>query len=94
MLIAMSEQPLPDQTLRWIPGGIIPPCPCGAPTADQVRRRDGGDRSHWHCLVCEQGRPVDADWQDPLVAVTDAELRAITREMEQRAAIREARQIR
>jgi hypothetical protein len=59
-----------------------------------VRRRDGGDRSHWHCLVCEQGRPVDPDWQDPLVAVTDAELRAITRGMEQRAAFREARRVR
>jgi hypothetical protein len=84
----MTEQ---EQSLRWIPGGVIPACPCGAPTQDQVRRRDGGARLHWHCLVCEQGRPVDDGWPDPLVAVTDSELRAITRRMEAHAAARQRR---
>jgi hypothetical protein len=84
----------PDQTLRWIPSGVIPPCPCGAGTPDQVRRRDGGDRLHWHCLVCEEGRPITEGWQDPLIAVTDAELRAITLQMQKQAHIREGRRVR
>jgi hypothetical protein len=76
--------------VRWIPSGVISACPCGAPSQDQVRRRDGGSRSHWHCLVCERGRPVDDGWEDPLIAVTDTELRAITRKMEARARERDA----
>jgi hypothetical protein len=88
MLDVVTE---PEQALRWIPGGIIPPCPCGAPTHDQVRRRDGGARSHWHCLVCEQARPVEEGWPDPLIAVTEAELRAITRQMEAHARERDRR---
>lgn len=59
--------------LRWIHGGVIPACPCGAPSQDQVRRTAGGATVFWHCLVCERGRPTAPDWPDPLIAVTDAQ---------------------
>jgi len=39
----------------WIHGGLIPPCPCGAPTEDQVRRYGGGDLATWFCLMCQVG---------------------------------------
>jgi hypothetical protein len=65
----------------WIQGGLIPPCPCGAPTEDQVRRPDGGDRAHWHCLICERGRDIDLGWDDSLVPISHEEWWARSRVM-------------
>jgi hypothetical protein len=73
----------------WIHGGTIPPCPCGAPTEDQVRRPDGGAMAHWHCLICERGRPIVPGWVDELVPISDDEWRARSRVMEAR--VRERR---
>ena len=39
--------------MPWIPGGVIPACPCGAPSDDQVRRTSGGETVRWFCLVCQ-----------------------------------------
>ncbi len=50
----------------WIHGGHIPPCPCGAPTEDQVRRYGGGAEIYWFCVVCGLFRDPPADWHDPL----------------------------
>jgi hypothetical protein len=58
---------------RWIHAGVIPGCPCGAPSQDQVRRTSGGATVCWHCLVCELRRPAQEGWADPLMAVSDAE---------------------
>jgi hypothetical protein len=61
----------------WIHGGIVPPCPlCGAPTDDQQRRPDGADRAVWFCLICQRSRQPDFGWDDPLVAISEEELRA------------------
>ena len=61
----------------WIHGGTIPPCPfCGAPTEDQLRKPDGADRRLWACLICSRSRQPDAGWDDPLLPISDVELRA------------------
>lgn len=49
--LACRGRPLPSSVagrdmetchaIRWIHGGLIPPCPCGTPTEDQVRRASG-----------------------------------------------------
>jgi len=65
----------------WVHGGTTPPCPCGAASEDQVRRPDGGDRSHWFCLVCQRGRPHDPGGVDELIPVGEQELRAHDRAM-------------
>jgi hypothetical protein len=76
----------------WIHGGMRPPCACGAPTEDQVRRPDGGDRAHWHCLVCERGRDIDPGWDDPLVPISIEDWRGMCRRMEARVRERWARE--
>ncbi|MDQ1463459.1 MAG: hypothetical protein QOC73_400 [Actinomycetota bacterium] len=76
---------------RWIHGGVIPACPCGAPPPDQVRRTFGGTTVFWHCLACEQGRPTSANWPDPLVAVTDAQWQLRNKRRQERARERESR---
>ena len=77
-------------TTLWIHGGEIPPCPsCGAPTEDQLRKPDGADRALWHCLICQRSRqPDDAGWDDPLVPISDVELRARNRVMSARVRTR------
>jgi hypothetical protein len=72
----------------WIHGGVIPPCPCGAPTEDQVRRTDGADRAVWHCLVCESRRQPDPGWDDPLVPISLEDWRALCRVMSARVRAR------
>jgi hypothetical protein len=73
---------------KWIHGGLIPPCPCSAPTPDQVRRPIGADRVLWHCLICEQNRPPDPGWVDDLVAITEEQWRARSWVMEARVRAR------
>jgi len=51
----------------WIHGGLIPPCACGAPSEDQVRRYGGGAIVHWFCLVCGLFRGPPPGWDDRLV---------------------------
>src|SRR5450755_1967100 len=75
-------------TTLWIHGGTIPPCPCGAPTLDQVRRPIGADRALWHCLICEQNRPPDDDWVDELMPISEDEWRARSRVMTTRVRAR------
>jgi hypothetical protein len=72
----------------WIHGGTIPPCPCGAPAEDQVRRPDGADRALWHCLICERFRDPDPDWDDPLVPISLEDWRAQSRAMSARVRAR------
>lgn len=69
---------------RWVHGGVIPPCPCGAPSEDQVRRTSGADRVSWFCLICDHDRPAEPGWTDDLVALTDARWKAVGRAMERR----------
>ena len=72
----------------WIHGGLIPPCPCGAPSEDQNRRPDGADRTHWHCLVCDLQRDPDPGWDDPLVAISLEDWREMCRVMSARVRAR------
>jgi hypothetical protein len=73
---------------KWIHGGLIPPCPCGAPTEDQVRRPDGADRANWFCLICERRRPPDPGWVDDLLPITEDQWLARSRVMEARVRAR------
>ena len=41
-----------------------------------MRKPDGADRALWHCLICERSRLPDSGWHDPLVPISDVELRA------------------
>lgn len=70
---------------RWIHGGVIPPCPCGATSEDQVRRTSGADRAYWFCLACERRREPEPSWHDDLIPLTETEWRARSRAMEHRA---------
>jgi hypothetical protein len=72
----------------WTHGGLIPPCPCGAPTEDQVRRPDGGNRAEWFCLVCQRGRHIDPGWADRLVPISFDDWRARSRVMTARVRAR------
>ena len=73
----------------WIPGGTIPPCPCGAPTDDQVRRSGGGHTRFWSCLACQTARPADPGWDDPLAYVSQAGRQVLCRRMRARAQLRQ-----
>jgi hypothetical protein len=70
--------------VRWIYGGTIPQCPCGAPSEDQVRRSSGVNRLEWFCLICGTFRAPPADWVDELVPISDADLKARNAAMAQR----------
>jgi hypothetical protein len=72
----------------WIHGGVIPPCPCGAPADEQVRRYGGGARVDWFCVRCQTFRAPPADWVDELVPIGDEEWRASNRVMEARVRAR------
>lgn len=73
----------------WIRGGIIPPCPsCDAPADDQLREPDGANRALWQCLICQRSRQREPGWDDPLVPVSDVELRARNRAMSGRVRAR------
>jgi hypothetical protein len=72
----------------WVHGGLIPPCACGAPSEDQVRRPSGGDQAEWFCLICQRGRDIDPGWADPLVPISLDEWRARSRVMTARAKVR------
>ena len=76
----------------WIHGGLIPPCPCGAPTEDQNRRPDGADQALWFCLICQRSRQPDPGWDDPLVLISVEDWRAMCRRMETRVRERWARE--
>jgi len=72
----------------WIHGGVIPPCPCGAPSEDQVRRYGGGDVVHWYCLACERFREPPPGWDDPLVPISPQDWQALCRVMSARVRAR------
>jgi hypothetical protein len=72
----------------WIHGGVIPACPCGAPSEDQVRRYGGGDVVHWYCQVCERFREPPTDWDDPLVPISLQDWQALCRVMSARVRAR------
>lgn len=72
----------------WIHGGVIPPCPCGAPSEDQVRRYSGGAETHWFCIVCGLFRDPPPGWDDPLVPIELDEWRAQSRVMSARVRAR------
>jgi hypothetical protein len=72
----------------WIHGGLIPPCPCSAPTEDQVRRPIGGDQAEWFCLVCQRGRDIESGWSDLLVPISLEEWQARSRVMAARVRAR------
>lgn len=62
----------------WIHGGLIAPCPCGAPAEDQVRRYSGGAVARWFCVVCGLFREPPTGWADPLVPVDLEDWRALS----------------
>jgi hypothetical protein len=70
----------------WLHGGVIPTCPCGAPSDDQVRRYGGGDVVHGYRLVCERFREPPTGWDDPLVPIGLEDWRAHCRLMAARRA--------
>ena len=73
---------------RWINGGTIPACPCGAPSDDQVRRYGGGALVDWFCLICGLFRAPPADWADELVPISDLDLNARNTAMARRVRAR------
>jgi hypothetical protein len=72
----------------WIHGGFIPPCPCGAPPEDQVRRYSGGAEIRWFCVVCGLFRGPPDGWDDPLVPIELEDWRAQSRVLSARARAR------
>lgn len=76
----------------WVHGGTIPPCPfCSAPAEDQLRKPDGANRAIWTCLICQRSRPPEPGWDDPLIAISDNELRARNKAMAARVRAQWAR---
>jgi hypothetical protein len=88
VMLALGRDAERTMPTKWIHGGRLPPCPCGAPTEDQVRRPIGADRALWHCLICDRGRQPADGWVDDLVAISEDQWRARSRVMEARVRAR------